>query len=100
MLHVTEGVDVGKRFSLCWNETVVGRHNSADIRLRDRWISRQQCKISKKGKKFQFEVLSKSSPMDINGERVSKASLKPGDEISCYKTTMEFKMMPPFNQQR
>jgi serine/threonine-protein kinase len=100
MLHVTEGVDEGKRFSLCWNETVVGRHNSADIRLRDRWISRQQCKISKKGKKFQFEVLSKSSPMDINGERVSKASLKPGDEISCYKTTMEFKMMPPFSQQR
>ncbi|MDA0837819.1 MAG: FHA domain-containing serine/threonine-protein kinase [Planctomycetota bacterium] len=100
MLYVTEGADEGKRFSLCWNETILGRHNSADIRLRDRWISRQQCKITKKGDKFHFEVLSKSSPMDLNGERVTEATLKPDDQITCYKTKMEFKLKAPLNQQR
>ena len=95
VLTVTGGSQEGDRFPLSWSHAVVGRHSSADVRIRDGWISRQQFCIDRDGDKFKIEVISHSSPTELNGKRIRMAAVEPGDEITIYTTKIKFDLEPP-----
>jgi serine/threonine-protein kinase len=83
-----------QEYPLPWTHVIVGRHSSADIRLRDQWISRQQFRIFRQSGDFRIEAVAQSSRMELNGKRVKEAVLKSGDEITIFATKMRFELRP------
>jgi pSer/pThr/pTyr-binding forkhead associated (FHA) protein len=59
---------------------MVGRHSQCDARLDSLWVSRRHCVLTEDG----GEVLDLGSTngIRINGQRVERGRLRPGDEIS------------------
>jgi len=79
-------------YSLSWSHVIVGRHSSADIQLKEKWISRQQFRIFRQGGDYKLEAVAQSSRMELNGQRVKESVLEPGDEITIHKTKILFEL--------
>ncbi len=73
-----------KCYSLDLALTLIGRQNSADIRLNSRTIGRRHCQISHSGKGYQIEDLASVNGTYINDRRLTSGSawpLKNGDKL-------------------
>jgi len=79
-------------YPLSWSHVIVGRHSSADIQLKEKWISRQQFRIFRQGGDYKLEAISQSSRMELNGRRVGEAALESGDEITIHRTKIRFEL--------
>lgn len=60
---------------------VIGRSDDADIQTSDRWVSRRHCELRRRGNQIEVRDLESRHGTYINGERVSMAPLRPGDEL-------------------
>jgi predicted component of type VI protein secretion system len=78
-LIVRTGANKGREIVLPEGETLVGRRKGCNVRLGDARVSRQHCKIAFDGKTAVIEDLDSANGTLVNGERIKRAALKPGD---------------------
>jgi pSer/pThr/pTyr-binding forkhead associated (FHA) protein len=60
---------------------VIGRSSTADVRLRDPWVSRIHCELSDQNGIVLIRDLESRHGVFVNGERVSQQALHNGDEL-------------------
>ncbi len=86
---ITEGfalvVERGPRAGLGWvlkeGVTTVGRHPDSDIFLDDITVSRHHCRLILDASGLTVEDSGSTNGTYVNGERVDRAHLAPGDEV-------------------
>jgi len=60
---------------------VIGRSPTADLHVRDQWVSRRQCAIQFEGDQFSIRDLESRHGTFVNNEKVSRQELNNGDRI-------------------
>jgi len=82
-------IDEGPDITLDRAMVVVGRHPSCDTRLDSLRVSRQHCCMSQDNGEVTVRDLGSTNGIRINGQRVERGRLRPGDELSiahiCYR---------------
>ncbi len=81
-LVLLTGLEAGKCFVLERAETIVGRDRAAEVRIDDGGTSRRHCRILREGDRYVLEDLDSRNGTYINGERVPRLELRPGDRIA------------------
>lgn len=61
---------------------LVGRHPQCDARLDSLRVSRRHCILTEDGGEVVVRDLGSTNGIRINGQRVERGRLRPGDEIS------------------
>ena len=61
---------------------MVGRHPQCDARLDSVRVSRRHCILTEDGGEVVVRDLGSTNGIRINGQRVERGRLRPGDEIS------------------
>lgn len=78
-------VERGPRAGMTWvvkeGATTVGRHPDSDIFLDDITVSRHHCRFRSEGQVFSVEDSGSTNGTYVNGERVDRGVLVPGDEV-------------------
>jgi predicted component of type VI protein secretion system len=75
-------LDEGPDIMLDRAMVVVGRHPSCDTRLDSLRVSRQHCCMSQDKGEVTVRDLGSTNGIRINGQRVERGRLRPGDELS------------------
>jgi len=75
-------IDEGPDITLDRAMVVVGRHPSCDTRLDSLRVSRQHCCMSQENGEVTVRDLGSTNGIRINGQRVERGRLRPGDELS------------------
>ena len=75
-------LDEGSDIALDRAMVVVGRHPLCDVRLDSLRISRHHCCVTPEAEGVSVRDLGSTNGIRINGERVERGRLKPGDELS------------------
>ena len=74
---------------------VVGREHPADAVVADRTISRQHARFTWDGVGFAVEDMGSTNGTKVAGERVTRASVKPGEEVVLGGVTASFHLVAP-----
>ena len=83
MLILADGFGKGQRWELGKETIIIGRHQSCDIILSDRRVSRFHARITRQGRQYVLEDLGSKNGTFVNGEALQGPwILKDGDEIS------------------
>lgn len=80
-LVVERGPKAGMTFVLHPGVTTAGRHPDSDIFLDDVTVSRHHCRFSWDGERLVVEDSGSTNGTYVNGARVDRAVLNPGDEV-------------------
>lgn len=86
---IKEGPGTGNEYDVAQG-VILGRLESSDIPVKDTKASREHAKIYKQGERFAIVDLNSSNGTFVNGERVTKHLLEPGDEISIGTVQLRF----------
>ncbi|HIE05520.1 MAG TPA: GGDEF domain-containing protein [bacterium (Candidatus Stahlbacteria)] len=81
VLIVVDGPVVIQSLLLDEGKYLIGRTNDCDLILPSRGVSRHHALVEKRGKKFFIKDLNSTNGTIINGTKIRKAALNPGDEI-------------------
>jgi two-component system, cell cycle response regulator len=103
-LVVLQGTNVGEMHKIEGPEMVIGRANSAAVRLNDDGISRRHCRVLASAGQVLIEDLGSANGTVVNGEMVQQLALKEGDKIrlgatTTLKFTYQDKLDESFQQQ-
>jgi hypothetical protein len=78
-------VERGPRAGMAWllkaGTTTAGRHPDSDIFLDDITVSRHHCRFLSGEEGLEVEDSGSTNGTYVNGERVDRKSLEPGDEV-------------------
>ena len=78
-------VERGPRAGMTWvvkeGTTTVGRHPESDIFLDDITVSRHHCRFLNEGGLFEVEDSGSTNGTYVNGERMDRGVLRPGDDV-------------------
>ena len=78
-------VERGPRAGMAWlvkeGTTTAGRHPDSDIFFDDITVSRHHCRFLNDGESLQVEDSGSTNGTYVNGERVDRSDLQPGDEV-------------------
>lgn len=98
MLHVIQGPDRGKRFSLPENEPqLIGRSSEA-LPITDRSVSRRHAELTPDDGKWYLRDLESANGTFLNGEKIAgRIELSPGDQIRCGSSLYLFAVNPEEN---
>lgn len=89
-----------KSFSLTEGERLsIGRGDKADIQIMDHGLSRLHCAIGREADSFFVEDLGSRNGTWINGIRIKRAHLSPGDEVRIGGIEFEFSAATERRQQ-
>jgi len=77
----------GRTFVVVKTETKIGRDPANDLVLSDEYVSRLHATIVTRGRKHMVVNASPNGTL-VNGKRVERATLKPGDEITFGASTV------------
>ena len=91
-LEVAVGPERGRIIQISKSYQLVGRHSGCDILLRDSSISRRQARLELDGDSVVIEDLGSANGTWVNGVRISRKTLTPGDEIALGTTVCIFKV--------
>ena len=91
-LRVLEGPDQGASQLSSAARLVVGTHESADLRLGDRTVSRFHCEIAIVEGAATIRDLDSTNGTEVDGVRVLQAWLKPGARITLGQTKLVFEL--------
>lgn len=83
--------DDGRNYPLGVGATVIGRGDQAGIRLADVGASRQHARLDYDGREAVLTDLGSANGSLVNGRRVNKTALKPGDIITIGSTRLMFR---------
>jgi predicted component of type VI protein secretion system len=76
---------------------LVGRHPQCDTRLESNWVSRRHCILTVEGGEVVVCDLGSTNGTRINGQRVERGRLRPGDEISIGHTRYRLEAAPAYH---
>ncbi len=102
-LLVVAGVDAGSQFTLEGDEVLVGRGEPASgethvVRLEDKSISRKQAWIRRDARGTSIEhIVSAANPTYLNGEEISRATLRVGDRIEMGRVSIDVRARAGMN---
>jgi pSer/pThr/pTyr-binding forkhead associated (FHA) protein len=74
--------DGGPSFEIVKDMTVIGRDEECDIRLEHKSVSKLQCVLVKTDGLLLLRDLGSTNGTRVNGQRVRRAALLPGDNLS------------------
>ena len=84
------GVDLGKSLALVDEVTLVGRHASCPVHLRDGFASRRHARLLLSASGCTVEDLGSGNGLEVNGRPVSLAALKSGDVVEVGATLLGY----------
>ncbi len=87
-LIVLAGSAMGEMYKLSENPTIIGRGQSAHIRMTDEGISREHCDIAIEGDRMVLHDLGSTNGTFCQGARVDKHVLEDGDKILVGSSTV------------
>jgi hypothetical protein len=85
-------VGSGRRNVLSGSRVVIGRSREADIVLQDPNISRRHAELRRDEEGWQIVDLGSTNGIKVNGRRVDRQPLSPGDEITIGVTDLTFEL--------
>lgn len=77
-----EPLDGAVELPLNFQLTLVGRHSSCDVRLESERVSRFHCCLAQVGDGLAVRDLDSTNGTKVNGQRIHRARLRPGDELT------------------
>lgn len=83
-----------RRFEITKRRTVIGRSQGTDIRLEDPNVSRRHAELRREGADFWIVDLGSTNGVEVNGSRVERAKLEPGDAVTVGESTLVFSREP------
>lgn len=86
LLEIIQGPDSGKIFPLGEAEAHMGRHALCEIVLKDLEVSRRHLKVSQSGDDWIIDDLGSTNGTWLNGQRIGKQRLSPGDRVVIGET--------------
>ena len=86
---IKEGPGAGQEFDLD-KPVILGRLDTNDIPIRDGKASREHAKIYQQGDRFAIVDLNSVNGTFVNGMRITKQILEPGDEITIGVVSLLF----------
>jgi pSer/pThr/pTyr-binding forkhead associated (FHA) protein len=84
----------GKRHELDKRRVVIGRSRDSDIRLADPNVSRRHAEVRQEGAAHWVIDLDSTNGTEVNGRRLKRAKLRPGDTITVGSTELVFRREP------
>ena len=69
---------------------VLGRSRECDIQIEDANVSRRHAELRQEGADFWIVDLDSTNGIEVNGQRVKRAKLDPGDTFTVGSTEMTF----------
>ncbi|WP_406678242.1 FhaA domain-containing protein [Neomoorella carbonis] len=91
-LTVIAGPDAGRTFLLRPGKQVLGRQPACDFILTDEQVSRRHCHLEENHDRVLLVDLGSRNGTLVNGKRVERAFLKPGDRIQVGRTVLELQV--------
>lgn len=91
-LHVVSGPDRGKVHNLTEGDALVGRGLDCDIVLADPAVSRKHFRVVRKADHVDAIDMGGANGTNVNGDRISRHGLSPGDQIEVGTTVLEFRV--------
>ena len=89
-LVVINGVDLGKKYSLAQNSTLLGRSSKVDIQIDEDSISRNHAVIENYGEDIVVRDLNSTNGTFVNDGMISHHRLADGDQIKIGHTIFKF----------
>jgi pSer/pThr/pTyr-binding forkhead associated (FHA) protein len=80
----------GERHELEKQRVVIGRSRDCDVQLADPNVSRRHAELRQEGSAYWVVDLDSTNGMEVNGRRLKRAKLKPGDTITIGSTDLVF----------
>lgn len=91
LIEIRPDSSKSKSHKIKGSRVVIGRSSSAGIALDDPYVSRSHAKVKVSSKNIPFVVdLGSNKGTKLNGTKITKAPLKPGDVIKVGKTQLTF----------
>ncbi len=80
----------GHRLRVDKRRVVLGRSRECDIQIEDANISRRHAELRQEGTSFWIVDLDSTNGLEVNGKRVKRAKLDPGDSFTIGSTEVTF----------
>jgi hypothetical protein len=80
----------GQRHELAKRRAVIGRSKDADIQVSDPNVSRRHAEVRQEGAAHWVVDLDSTNGTEVNGRRLKRAKLRPGDKITVGSTDLVF----------
>jgi Protein of unknown function (DUF3662)/Inner membrane component of T3SS, cytoplasmic domain len=84
----------GKRHDLDKRRVVIGRSRDCDIQVADANVSRRHAEVRQEGAAHWVVDLDSTNGTEVNGRRLKRAKLRPGDRITVGSTELVFRREP------
>ncbi len=81
----------GERVAVRDHPVVLGRGHEADVRIADASVSRRHAEVRYDGARVLVEDLGSTNGTSVNGERVARATLVPGDRLTLGAAVVVFR---------
>ena len=89
-LIIVSGVLLGHQIELGETPVTIGRSSECTIALPHPSVSRQHCRIWRENGRYRIEDLGSTNRTFLNGEVVTRADLRDGDQISVGSNALKF----------
>ncbi len=89
-LVVINGVDLGKKYNLSQDSTVVGRSSKVDIQIDEDAISRNHAVIENDGEEILIRDLKSTNGTYVNDRPIEERTLRDGDQVKIGRTIFKF----------
>ncbi len=80
----------GQRLRVDKRRVVLGRSRECDIQIEDANVSRRHAELRQEGTSFWIVDLDSTNGVEVNGRRVQRAKLDPGDTFTVGSTELTF----------
>jgi hypothetical protein len=80
----------GQRLRIDKRRVVLGRSSECDIQIEDSNVSRRHAELRQEGTSFWIVDLDSTNGVEVNGRRVQRAKLDPGDTFTVGSTEVTF----------
>jgi len=87
-LHLMSSESTGDAHGLVETPVVIGRGETVEVHISDIWASRRHCELKEEDGKLVLRDLKSTHGTIVNGQIVTEAVLKPGDEITIGLTRL------------
>jgi hypothetical protein len=81
----------GKKHELTKRRAVIGRSKDCDVQVADPNVSRRHAEVRQEGAAHWLVDLDSTNGTEINGRRLKRAKLRPGDTITIGSTDLVFR---------
>lgn len=92
ILEIVEGPDAGKRFPLSSGSILIGRQEDCELALDDLKVSRRHATLCCRDGQFHLDDLGSTNGTYVNGRRVGRTKISPGDRITIGNSVLELRV--------